>query len=221
MSGRRKIRTKASSIGHSNLIDLTDQRFGKLIVLSRVPQAALGHRVACWLCRCDCGAQSIVRGGLLRQGKTRSCGCLRHEPYRRTHGRSTTHEYYSWSHMRQRCQNPRSPDYPRYGGRGIRVCKRWQVFENFLADMGPMPKSGMTLERKNNNAGYTPRNCRWASRLEQAQNTRQVLSVKHQGETFSLAAVARATGIGYGALKYRIHQLGLTPEAAIAAGIRL
>lgn len=127
-----------------------------------------------WNCLCDCGNSKEVREDHLLGQKTMSCGCLKPELSRSiatTHGLShKTPMYATWSHMRQRCRNPRNKDYKTYGGRGITICERWDSFENFYADMSPTWKPGLTIERKDVNGNYCPDNCTWIPNVEQPKN---------------------------------------------------
>lgn len=121
---------------------------------------------------CDCGAEVTIRIG--EWGKTKSCGCYRREVTiaRSTrHGQANTPVYMAWADMVHRCSNPDHKRWPDYGGRGITVCERWRDFANFYADMGERP-SGLTLDRIDNERGYEPSNCRWASRSTQSKNRR-------------------------------------------------
>jgi hypothetical protein len=145
------------------LIDMSGQIFGRLTVIGRSTKANSTGAVF-WCCRCECGTETETSGVNLRSGQTRSCGCLHI-----THGMTLSPEYRVWRSMHQRCSNPKHIRYQRYGGRGITVCDRWGSFENFLADMGPRP-TGLTLERKNNDQGYSPDNCKWATWSEQNRN---------------------------------------------------
>ena len=155
-------------------VDITGQRFGRLKALRLEPQGA--SRAFNWTCLCDCGSTVVVPGTKLRHGHTKSCGCLSVDTaaaLNLTHGLSkTSGAYRSWLSMRSRCLYPTHKDWHNYGGRGITFCRRWERFENFYADMGERPP-GLTLDRKDNDKGYSKSNCRWATRSEQARNQRR------------------------------------------------
>jgi hypothetical protein len=164
----------------TQFLDVTGKRFGRLTA-----QWPAGRTiwVIHWLCLCDCGNLRVVALGALRNGNQKSCGCYKQDFQRKRHlrhghtkhGQSPTSTYTAWANMLKRCDNPNNPEYRNYGARGIKVCKRWYKFENFLADMGEKPAAHLTIERVNNNKGYMKSNCTWATRREQSLNTRRSL----------------------------------------------
>lgn len=184
-------------------------RFGRLVVLSKNDQRA---NVIC-----DCGKEKIVRVMYLKDGRTRSCGCLRAEMLsqrRLKHGRTETREYQSWCNMKGRCHTPNKTGYEYWGGRGIKVCDAWiESFETFLRDMGPCPQ-GMTLDRKDNDGDYAPGNCRWASHEVQSNNQSSNIRITHNGKTQTVAQWAQELGIKYHTLYRRAVIKGEPPQTA-------
>jgi hypothetical protein len=157
-----------------------------------------------WKCVCTCGTERVVASRDLASGKSVSCGCYRLEVAgdgRRTHGMSESRAYNIWLGMKRRCLRKTDGRYPLYGGRGITVCKRWLKFENFYKDMGEPPE-GHSIDRINNNKGYTPSNCRWATQKEQVNNSRSTKlsddDVRNiRADTRPLKVIASEYGVGH------------------------
>lgn len=172
--------------------DLTDKKFNKLKVIKRVANQGIQPM---WLCKCDCGQYTIVRGHHIKTGHTKSCGCLVKETATK-HGYKHTDTYRVWTGMKQRCNNKCNPKYQNYGGRNIVVCKRWLRFENFLADMGERP-SDMSIDRIDNNQGYYPSNCKWSTAKEQSVNRRTNINITINYKTQCLAEWCRESNLKY------------------------
>lgn len=194
------------------MIDLIGQQFGRLIVVQRMNNNKWGQ--SRWLCQCNCGNKKTVASRHLKAGCTRSCGCLKIK-----HGHNTTTKitktYTSWSHMKDRCVNPNHKHYHHYGGRGITVCEKWLKFQNFLEDMGESPGPGYSIERINNNEGYYPENCKWATSREQHRNMRSNILIQFNGKTQCLIEWSEETGIPYTTLFSRINRLGWSIKKAL------
>lgn len=170
-----------------------------------------------WICRCKCGTTREVRQVSLRRGASRSCGCLRAELHRQVHtkhGLSQHREYQIWIDMIHRCTDPSYRNYPDYGGRGIGVCDRWLSVDSFIKDMGPRPSQKHSLDRIDNEQGYSPENCRWATQAEQNRNKRNSKRVTAFGRTQILADWALETGIPRSTVQHRLNR-GWSPERAL------
>jgi hypothetical protein len=155
------------------------------------------RNIGAWSVQCDCGNEKeMIAGQSLKNGHSTSCGCAQADAARAngTHRMSTTDTYRVWQGIWARCTNPRNKHFDRYGGRGIRVCERWQAFEAFFADMGARP-AGLTLDRIDNDGDYEPSNCRWASYDVQARNRSSTIFVEISGESLPVVDAARKAGI--------------------------
>lgn len=198
--------------------DLTNKVFGRWVALTKIPQQ-LSQDATRWNCRCICGTTRAVRTASLVAGISLSCGCLgreahKHNPWRK-HGHCHSPEWRSWASIRDRCNNPRTPTYDRYGGRGISICARWNEFINFLSDMGPRPSPVHSVDRIDNNGNYEPGNCRWATEKEQARNRRSNLLFTVDGETLPLACWVERAGLKYSCVSARLHR-GWSLEDALS-----
>lgn len=196
--------------------DLTSQTFGRWTVKERAPSRP-DHSM--WRCRCACGTERDVYQISLLNGSSRSCGCLHREmmaSLKTKHGLHASREYRVWADMVDRCRNPKSPGFENYGGRGIRVCPEWQKsFEAFYRDMGRRPSDAYSIERINNDQGYSARNCRWATRTEQSNNMRSTKRITFKGQCLTLRGWSEKTGIPLEALRSR-HKRQWPPERMFA-----
>lgn len=200
-------------------LDLKGRRFERLTVTLKRVDVDLGDGSVVWECVCDCGSVTLVRAGKLSSGQTRSCGCLRKD-LTTTHGLRKSPEYAAWRNIKKRCHNPKHPQYVDYGARGITMCDEWRnSFEAFYRDVGPRPSPELSIERKNNNEGYSKTNCRWATRTEQNNNKRNNLYFEFDGEKKSLAEWCRELNVSYDAVYERI-RWGATFEDAVDTVIR-
>lgn len=193
----------------SKVINLCGRKFGRLTVTEYAGRSKKGAR--CWICTCDCGEVRKVFGSNLVRDNSTSCGCLGRQNSIKahiTHGhsgkKSRSSEYGIWASMISRCENPKVASYPRYGGRGIKVCVRWRKsFQEFLSDMGPRPQ-GKTLDRDKTNGNYCPSNCRWITPTQQNNNRRGNRRIEVDGITLTSSEWERKTGIRALTIRQRI-----------------
>ena len=191
-----------------------ENKYGKLTIIERTqaPEHLKDKKAIYYLCECDCGNKKVVRKVSLVQGRTTSCGCLHKEKMSEvgkkqiTHGLSNTRFFRIWTHMRTRCEKPTNNQYHNYGAKGIKVCDRWQTFQNFADDMyesyqafeAEHGEDTASIDRIDSNGNYEPSNCKWATQLEQARNRGDNISIVVNGKEYAtLSEVAEEHGIGY------------------------
>ncbi len=198
-----------------HFIDLVGEIFGRLAVLREAGTNASGNVL--WECLCSCGSSATVIGTLLRRGDTRSCGCLFAEGNARTHGGSRTRIYGVFKNMLRRCTNPHDRSWKYYGGRGITVCDEWRGrggFGRFRDHVKQSPGPGYTIERIDNNRGYSPGNVRWATQTEQMRNRRNTVFIVVGAERRPLAEWLEKLGVSRSTYKKR-RRLGWTIQDAL------
>ena len=188
---------------------LLGQKFGRLTVLSEASVNKPGK--SRWLCRCDCGIEKIVLGSSLKNGSTKSCGCLCGEK-NTTHGLSKTPEYRAWKGAEHRCTNPKSINFHSYGGRGIEF--RLPNFVEFLAHIGPRPSNKHSLDRIDNEGHYEIGNIRWATINIQNRNRRSNRMIAYQGNNLCIADWAERLGCSHRTIATRL-ELGWSVEATL------
>jgi len=200
--------------------DITGEQFGRLTAI--LPVCHDKAKSIMWLCVCSCGTEHITSGGSLRRGHTKSCGCLSAEralenfaPHREKHGMCGSPEHRAWAGMRERCLGNWSSNHTEsYRRKGIGICKRWQDFNNFYADMGDKPSPLHSLDRIDNNGDYQPDNCRWATTQQQNNNKSNNVLLTYKGKTLTVAQWSRRLGISYHTLMSR-HRSGWSDTKVI------
>lgn len=202
--------------------DLTGMKFDRLTVMGDVGKRTKGNGIM-WKCICDCGNEVYVRTYSLGKD-VKSCGCLRNEKLIQrstTHGKKYTRVYREWKNIKQRCLNPKLPDYKYYGARGITICPEWaNDFQNFYDwAMANGYSDALTIDRIDNNKNYSPDNCRWVDRLTQSNNTRKNHNLTFNNKTQTISMWARETGILSSTICYRVNH-GWSVEEALTIPIQ-
>lgn len=201
--------------------DLTGQVFERLTVIEYAGSDRTSGSTM-WKCKCECGKEITTRKAHLKKGQSKSCDCLtRRSDLNVKHGLYNHPIYSNWEHIKQRCNNPKSPSYKNYGGRGIKVCDEWNnSFEAFHRDMAATYKAGLSIDRIDVNGDYTPENCRWATRREQANNTRATRYITVFGERLPLSEACRKYNIHRATVHHRLNNMGMSPEDALTLPVK-
>ena len=218
-----------NGIGKKPRENLTGRLFGRLTVERPAEDGVLsnGRHLTMWECRCSCGNHTIIRSSDLKSGRVVSCGCYRAENtgvIRTTHGatkgRKTKKLYSVWASMRERCKNPNNTQFAYYGGKGVYVCSEWDssysTFEEWALNSGY--QEGLTIDRIDVNGNYCPKNCRWATVTEQANNKTTNRLLGALGKTKSIAEWARELNMSYNKLYHTLSKNGWDIEKAVMPG---
>lgn len=206
------------------LVDLTGKVFGRLTAMRR---SGTSDGCAVWECHCHCGRVLHVGSRSLASGRTKSCGCLQREKAsfvgknNALHGKSKTKEHRTWAGIKTRCTNKNCKYYHRYGGRGIKMCDRWeQSFEAFLADVGPAPSLLHSIDRfPDNDGNYEPGNCRWVLCAEQQRNRSTNKIIEFQGRRLCVVEWSELTGINSQTI-YRRLKMGWSVDRALTKPVQ-
>jgi hypothetical protein len=197
-------------------IEMVEKKFNMLTVMLDV---GYSHGQQSYLCVCDCGNKLVVTGQRLRNGESKSCGCLARKLTKirnRKHGLAHTSIYRIWAKIKMRCTNTNDPSYKDYGGRGINMCDEWfNSFEQFYKDMGDKPE-GLSLDRIDNNKGYFKENCRWATKSEQSKNRRNTIFLEYNNKIMCLKDWSIELNKPYSSMKMYFKK-GLSIEQIIGA----
>ena len=193
-----------------NWREVVGHKFNRLTILKEIGRKDNKIIVECV---CECGGMIKTRKTSVTSGITKSCGCLYREGRKRAaslifkHGMCDTITYRSWANMKTRCNKSNHSGYKNYGARGIKVCEDWVTFENFYKDMGDRPSSKHSIERIDNNGNYEPSNCRWATTIEQCNNTRKNIEIEFYGTKLTIAEWSRVLNLPYYLLRNRLNTL--------------
>lgn len=199
-------------------MNIVGDRFGRLIVISQFKREGGPDRV---IVRCDCGVEREACSRSVRRGRTRSCGCLQKGAAMR-HGASGHPLYGRWRSMLDRCYSPTRGNYKYYGGRGITVCDEWRLdpFSFFSWVESQNPEGVFDVDRRDNDLGYSPGNCRIVSKIDNMRNTRGNRTIDVGGRTLTVAEAAEVYGIPYDCLVQRLNKLGWGAEKAVSTPVR-
>lgn len=177
-------------------------QYGNLIVLGDAGKNR--HQKRLWRVKCACGVETTKVASSVRTGRTTSCGCAARKGSNIRHGQRYHPLYSTWCNMKARCDNVNHPSYKNYGGRGITYDSAWSDFSSFLEDVGNPPFEGATLDRIDNDGNYCAGNVRWADRVTQRRNSRQIYPVEIHGETKIITDWCKVYGITIGAVHRRL-----------------
>jgi hypothetical protein len=180
--------------------------FGKLTIIGIQVNPNGGTKCEC---RCECGNVRTFNRSALEVGNNQSCGCLW-----RSHGLTGSRIYLAWQNMKKRCDNPNNKSYKNYGGRGIKYCSKWEVFDGFWEDMKDGYAENLTLDRIDVDGDYCKDNCRWVDRNVQANNMTTNNLITYNGETMTEAEFSRKYSLDYELFRHRL-QDGWTVERAM------